>query len=1181
MSTLLEEYNQIYKVLEDFRSRIDELNSQIDGIGKKRDEEIPKRIENLQNQLKKIDDYELKIKGFIQLAEKHMTSKNLPTIEAPPGYRVNLNRLRIWAMMIDPMAEDDTYAQRVYLVANCDLLFLGKKKEEFQAKIVELDNDYNIGAPAQIKELNEQIAGIKEKIRAYLESDAVNSFAANVLEGNESRMYQSVPAVYMNHEKDPDFLFPGAFGTAINVIEENREKFKLKLGMFFDEKTSKVYLPLERITGSEEFAMTISCVPARKKMNEMDAGIRNLLFQIIDKSPVGSRKLYIIDAVRQNSALVGGLKGLEGTAVLEPIPKNEEQIQQTLENIISSFSDIDDTLENYDTVSEYNSAVGTEKKIQRSVVVLVGWPNEFKGDDEEYARRIFSNYERYGVSFIAVKVSAQKDEEEEFGFSDYVGENIISISMTMKETTIKFGQEAGHSFAWYPFRYQLPSEYCDAIRSVSHGKGKKITDYSERGLLKGEVEYTRGKKLLDLPYGVDGKDQLHSIVFENENFASFLMGASGSGKSTFLHSLITGIIKNYHPDDVELWLADFKMSEFAQYINPMPPHVRYILLDESQELIFDLIDRLTEKMMERQRFFMKNRELKKVEKVPTDTYMPVIFVILDEFSIMSQAINDSVEYRLKLQNLLAKGRALGMKFLFSSQTFTTGVTGLTATAKAQIQMRIAMKAAKSEIVETLELSASQKTDQVQNWIDALPVYHALIKYREKSEKEDRVLVRRTTVLYFDDKDSPGKPYKKQEDLINKVNNQMHKVNEYNPNDIGAYVDKHPIVVDGNSYDMYVESDIRSRFDAIRAERGLDKDEILVSFGRPRLMTDMRPVSITQEARENILLFSSLNEQMCAASILVSMAKQFKMQGQKIQIWTYSRSKIFKTYEPVFSELGIVVRDMAAICDSIRSLKKKVAAKESGSDLILLLGMERICGDFAFADGAPAQAVVEGDGSLESKMAAMQQPVKSLTEDEEAQRQVASAWIKEKRRIKSENSGLAGKELNELLAKAKKDFFDKAAEEWAKNHQPGTEQSGETGSEATQTKEAASEIKEAEKDSKQQTEQTGEYNALGDLQYLLKQGSRYGYHFAAYLNNYADLKAAMLKAEWFRHRLSFQMSAEDSREVFGSKIASTLDEHICQYYDLLEGFSFRSYLNQGIDWDGWGVSESGELISPFN
>lgn len=52
-------------------------------------------------------------------------------------------------------------------------------------------------------------------------------------------------------------------------------------------------------------------------------------------------------------------------------------------------------------------------------------------------------------------------------------------------------------------------------------------------------------------------------------------------------------------------------------------------------------------------------------------------VMIDEFSIMSQIIADSVkygkeDYSLKLQALLAEGAALGMHFIFSNQGFTSG-----------------------------------------------------------------------------------------------------------------------------------------------------------------------------------------------------------------------------------------------------------------------------------------------------------------------------------------------------------------------------------------------------------------------------------------------------------------------------------------------------------------------------
>ncbi len=1183
MPSLIENYNEISKKIGQLNSQIDDFNQEIAALSAHRDEEIPARIENLKNQLKKIDEYKEKIAGFMHIAEQHMISKNLPSIEAPDGYRINLNRLRTWAMLIDPMSEDDVYAQKVYLVANCDQVFLDKKKEEFTARIAQLEEDYNVGAPEQIKALNQKIAAVQEKIREYLDSDELQSFADQVKRVNEANMYSFAPETFDNPSEGFGLFIPGSCGHLLDVIPSQRTVLKEKLGRFYDEKRSEVYLPMEGLPADEEFAMTVSCVPARKKLNEMDAGIRNLIFRMIDKSPAGSRKVVVIDAVRGNTALLGGLKGLEGTDVLEPMPRNYEQITQTLEGLVSNFTDLDDTLDQYDTVLEYNRAVEADKRLPRTLVILVGWPKDIKGENAEYVQKIFSNYERYGLSFIAINVSSGKDKEE-FGLSDYVGENVINITMNMRETKVKVGQGAASSFSWYPFPYQLTSDYCKAVKDLSHGKGKKVTDYAARGLLEGGMTYTRGHKLLDLPYGVDSKDHLHSIVFENENFASFLMGASGSGKSTFLHSLITGIIKNYHPDDVELWLADFKMAEFSQYIDPMPPHVKYILLDESQELIYDLIDRLTEKLMERQRFFMKHKDLKKVEKVPSENfYMPVIFVILDEFSIMSQAINESQEYRLKLQNLLAKGRAMGIKFLFSSQTFTTGVTGLTATAKAQIQMRIAMKAAKTEIVETLELSAAQRTDQVQNWIDALPAYHALIKYWVKGENEDRVMVRRTMGLYFDDKDSPGDPYRKQRDLICEINSKMRPVSEYHPENLYEYLDKNPIVVDGNSYDMYDEDLLKRRIGERCAGADVSADETFVSFGRPRLMTDMRLVSVTQEARENFLLFAGINEQMCAASVLISLAKAFKMQGKKVQIWTYSRSRIFTAYEQAFSEAGVIVKDLPEICASIKEIRDNIRARKNGDDLIILLGMERICGDFAFVDGSegsavPGTTIPTTPSGLTAPLDTAPVPeAKPLTESEEDLRKKAQEWIRVKRQIKADNKDKTKEELDAIIAEEKEKFFAVPASDSTARLTTAVEEDStmKADEQPANSEQPAETVPPAETAKPVATA----YNALEDFQYILMQGSRFGYHFATYLSNCADLKVTGFKADWFRHRLSFQMSVEDSRQIFSSKIASTLPEHVCQYYDLLEGFSFRPYLNKGIDWDGWGVSEAGELISP--
>lgn len=1177
MQTLLQDYEVIYKKIKAYRERIEDYEQQIITVSSHRNDEIPKRIENLKEQLSKIDEYQERLDGFIQLAEKHMVSKNLSTIEAPPGYRVNLNRLRAWSMLIDPMAEDDTYAKRVYLVAKCDEVFLEGKRQEFTEKIESLQRDYDIGAPEELKNLEGQIEAEERRLGDYLSQDEMLSFAERVRKENDSNIYSSSPTKYEPETKLQENWIFGACGKELPVSEKHKGVLKNMLGKYYDAKDSMVYLPIECVPTDEEFAMNISCVPARKRLIVMDKGIRSLIMHAIDRSNAGSRRIYVLDAERWSSSVIGSLRSLEGGAVVKDIPRNPEQLQDTLQEIVSSLNDLEDSLERHDTVIEYNEDAEEGKKLPRTIVIIVGWPNaeSLKRENGDYIRRILSNYERYGISFITVNISSEeKKDRKKSGISEYTEENLISIDMTNKKSEISIGQDAPMPFMWYPFDSELSDEYISEVEEKNASSDIVQTEYINHIDLSEGSKYHRGKKTINLPYGVDSRGQLHSISFDNENFAGYLMGASGSGKSTLLHTLITGIIRDYHPDDVELWLADFKMSEFAQYIDPMPPHVKYILLDESPELVFDLIDKLTEKMMERQRFFMKNRSMKKVENVPSDIYMPVIFLILDEFSIMSQAINNAPtdEYKLKLQNLLAKGRALGIKFIFSSQTFIRGIAGLTPTAKAQIQMRIAMKAPKDEITETLELSAAQKTDQVQAWIDALPPHVALVKYRDGEE----VRTRKDQVLYF--KGTAENAYEVQKKLIESTNSRMKYLEEYMPGEIDSYVYKNPVVVDGNSFDAYDETLIRETEEFIRAEsRGgfLDSDHLL-ALGRPRLMDRIRFMSLTQESRENILLISNTNERMCGASIILSIAKQYRSHGGQIVLWTYARDRMYRDYAEIMSGVMDVKDDMDSICDDIREMKKRIDSRETGDVLVVMLGMDRIVGDFGFAAmGSPYSAGMAS--SIDKKTAdAMKSGVKSIDDldpQEKRLHDATCAWGKKKREIKKNNKDKSEEEIRVLLEKARERIFKKYGLINDSSEAPRATVERDDQDKKT--------IEEDMKENNQEQEEIGAYNAFDDLIFVINQGSRFGYHFLLNASGLTDIKTSGMNVDMFRHRIGFAMSKDESRDIMGhSGLASDLPSHIAQYTNQIDSFSVRPYIHQGVDWDGWWISEDGDLMDPL-
>lgn len=1162
MNSIIELYKQIYNKVEGINAQIESKKSEQNRLLEEGNAHFSARIENLEAALEKADDYLLRVKGFQELAKKNLESTNVLTIEAPPGYRVNLNRLRNWSMLIDPTASNDPYAQRVYVVAKCDECFLEKKKKEFTEKINLLRSADESSADEELCRLEREISTLCDELKDFELSDEFTSFSNLVVSENEKYWITSSPSEYPTKDTRNDGFAPGGILLPLPFPEGSKERLKSLFGKFYDMDSHRVVLPYQ-LSFDRDFVMTVACSPSRSK--QLDKGIQNIVLNYVENTDVGSTDVYVIDAARYSSSVLGNLRSLENTSVIKQVPRNPEQLTNTLEGIVSKFSDIDDIIDLSDSVREYNKDTN-EQKLSTTLLVLYGWPNSFSNKDKELVRRIMLNYERYGLSLIAVSYSLNEDVDKlPSTLPEYAANNAINIVMRARQTTIYESEKEPRNFVWYTFNEELSTTFIDDVRKIKIEDGKKGNEYTTWFSCeqKDLPVYTREYKPIDLPFGMDAKEHIHNLSFENENFAAYLVGASRSGKSTLLHTLIAGIIRNYHPDNVELWLADFKQLEFKRYMTHLPPHVKYVLLDESTELVFDLIDKLTLEMLERQKLFSRigKQRIDQVDLTKLEAPLPVIFVILDEFSIMSQSIAESPSYKLKLQNLLAKGAALGIKFLFSSQTFTTGVAGLTPTARAQIQQRISMKGAREEISETLELSANLKTEQVTNWMDALPPHYALVKYRIGPDTPPQV--KRFLVMYFAD-------YSVRDTMIDAINSTMNKSEEYLPNDISTYKDKHPVLVDGNSFDAFDELEFKDYVANLKKKQSNDfcGDEMFVSFGTPRLMTKTKFSALSNETRENILLISRSAEQQCAASILLSAMKSFKLQGGEVEIWAYSKNRLYKTYKQVFLNNEIpVIEDIDDICKAIASLKENLINRQISNKMIVLIGIERICMDFDFVDGNEQK---NDSAKSNSKIVSMQKEFLKngavvATDEDEAKRAYAQAWVSRRIKLKREAKA-AGKSENEI-----KSILAEAEIEFRKEYGMGT-----VATEKSETKEA-SVVNNAETDS---PKKSTAYNAKDDFVYVMKQGSRIGYHFVVHLNDLADVKQCQLKLDYFRYKMAFQVSIDDSRNLFNNKLASTLPEHICQYDDTLERYSFRPYLHQGIGWDGWSVDGEGKVISPY-
>lgn len=241
------------------------------------------------------------------------------------------------------------------------------------------------------------------------------------------------------------------------------------------------------------------------------------------------------------------------------------------------------------------------------------------------------------------------------------------------------------------------------------------------------IEMRDASKKLTVPMALDSRGRLVDLELGGEGSVhGFISGGTNSGKSTLLHTIILSACLHYHPNDLEIWLVDYKQTEFYLYKKKTPPHIRLIGVSKTADFTFSLLDKIEAEANRRTSlmnlFDAQNlEEYRKHAGEPGYENIPRLFIVIDEFHEMSQFVATEMEYKDKLENILREYRAQGITCLMADQTFSTGLSGLTSAAKNQIGLRIAMRneASPQEIKDTLEVDRALYSDSMQHTISIM------------------------------------------------------------------------------------------------------------------------------------------------------------------------------------------------------------------------------------------------------------------------------------------------------------------------------------------------------------------------------------------------------------------------------------------------------------------------------
>lgn len=195
---------------------------------------------------------------------------------------------------------------------------------------------------------------------------------------------------------------------------------------------------------------------------------------------------------------------------------------------------------------------------------------------------------------------------------------------------------------------------------------------------------------IDIRPGLYNGDEPIAMTLGDDCVHGLLAGRTGSGKSNALHVLITALMYEYAPWELNINLADFKIVEMSKYGNTQykledgkfmdvpAPHVCKIAATDSMEYVLSIMYDMYEKMDIRQKVFaaLGIQKLSQYRKM-FDVVLPREILIVDEFQQMYELATprqaDTINQLIKMITKL--GRATGYHLLFASQSMSGTVRG--------------------------------------------------------------------------------------------------------------------------------------------------------------------------------------------------------------------------------------------------------------------------------------------------------------------------------------------------------------------------------------------------------------------------------------------------------------------------------------------------------------------------
>lgn len=371
----------------------------------------------------------------------------------------------------------------------------------------------------------------------------------------------------------------------------------------------------------------------------------------------------------------------------------------------------------YDNIYEYNR-VAEQNAEAYQVLMLMDFPAGLTDQSLKLLEQIVTSGPKCGVFTVIYRNESQykKISERSYPLITNIETSFQVFNFNDNCTQITYSGEKVKDKALLWSNLQLPSNNQMNQIIATLKKGIKNADKVVIGIDKvSNAETTETTKDgIRIPIGIHGANEVQYLTLGvGGSHHALIAGVAGSGKSSLLHTIILRALTQYSPDELSIYLVDFKRGvEFKIYADFELPSFKVVAIESEREFGYNILLALEREQKIRADLFKKSHVDKIEEYRALGKKMPRVLVIMDEFHELFSNANDEFAKKSAtiMERIVRQGRAFGVHLILASQSYSN-ITGIDRAVFDQMAVRIVLKCSKADANLLLD-NGSTEIDQI-------------------------------------------------------------------------------------------------------------------------------------------------------------------------------------------------------------------------------------------------------------------------------------------------------------------------------------------------------------------------------------------------------------------------------------------------------------------------------------